>query len=332
MTDIDALSAAEIQRDIDEDRERIEKRLDDIQNRLSPGQLVDEALAYLKGSGGAEYLTNLGTAVKGNPIPMAMMGVSLAWLMAGNSTVVSPRSSASTKIRPYATVTGEVWRIDTPEDTDGRYAHFADDAGKRFKALRSSAGKRAGDFMDETGNTYRGFADSAGNRISAIKEQTGALWDDAAEWLSETWDDVSDAASDLSDRTAKHARSLGEKTQSAGESIRNQTGALQETIITHFRDQPLVGGALAFAVGAALGASLPNTEVENRALGEASDQVKEKVSDTAGEVIAKGRDAAAIAYDQAIEVADEAYDAAAERLKTSERETRMPPKTGKIGT
>ncbi|MEK1891656.1 MAG: DUF3618 domain-containing protein [Phyllobacterium sp.] len=57
-------SAAEIQRDIDEDRRRIEERIDVIQDRISPGQLIDEVLGYVKNSGGGEYAAKLGVAVK----------------------------------------------------------------------------------------------------------------------------------------------------------------------------------------------------------------------------------------------------------------------------
>lgn len=314
-------SAADIQHDIDQDRKRIEKRIDAIQERMSPGQLIDEVLGYFKNSGGGDYVSNLGAAVKGNPIPVAMMGVSLAWLIAGTGGSSPTKNDYSGEKRSYplATVTGDIWRIDTPEsEAEGQYTHFVDDAGKRFKALKSSAGKRAGDFVDEAGNTYRGFADAAGNRISDIKEQTGALWDSATDWLSDTWEQVSDTAVGLADSTAEHAHSLRDKTQVAGASIRGQANLLNETILTHFRDQPLVGGALAFAVGAAIGAALPNTEIENAAVGEAAERVMDGVAETADEFLEKGKTAATNVYEQAVGIADEVYDVATERLKTDQ--------------
>ncbi len=49
-------TSSELQREIDADRLRIEDRIDAIQERMSPGQLIDEMLAYAKSSGGGEYV------------------------------------------------------------------------------------------------------------------------------------------------------------------------------------------------------------------------------------------------------------------------------------
>ncbi len=67
---------------------------------------MDELLEYAKTSGGSEYLSNLGVALKSNPIPVALMGVSLAWLIANPA---SPRRATGremtmrmiTRLHPY---------------------------------------------------------------------------------------------------------------------------------------------------------------------------------------------------------------------------------------
>jgi hypothetical protein len=53
-----------------------------IERRLTPGQLMDQSLDYLRRSGGGEFISNLGTSVKRNPLPVALAGIGLAWLMA----------------------------------------------------------------------------------------------------------------------------------------------------------------------------------------------------------------------------------------------------------
>ncbi|MFB2602492.1 DUF3618 domain-containing protein, partial [Rhizobium phaseoli] len=75
-------TSLELQREIDQDRQRLGERINAIKERMSPGQLVDEVIAYAKNSGGSEFVGNLGRALKENPLPVALMGVSLAWLMA----------------------------------------------------------------------------------------------------------------------------------------------------------------------------------------------------------------------------------------------------------
>ena len=313
----DKPSAAEIQRDIESDRRRIEERIDAIQEKMSPGQLMDEVLDYVKTSGGGEYAANLGTAVKANPIPMALMGVSLAWLMAGTGNQTKSVNKARDADQyPLATISGEIRRTGPTQEEGGMsYSHFTDAAGSRFKALTDSAGKRAGYFIDESGRSYRGFADAAGNRVTSIKDEAGVMLDDASGWISDTWQQVSDTALNLSDKVADKARQFSDTSASAGGAFRDQTTKLNESILAHFRDQPLVGGALAFAVGAAIGAALPPTQVEDSVAGEAAESVKDSISDKAEDLLDKGKEAASDIYDQTAAVVDDAYEAASGRIK-----------------
>ena len=54
----------------------------EIQEKLSPGQMVDELLNYAKDSGGSEFVADLGQSVRTNPLPVALLGMSLMWLIA----------------------------------------------------------------------------------------------------------------------------------------------------------------------------------------------------------------------------------------------------------
>ncbi len=89
----DTHSPAELQREIEADRQRIEDKLHTIQERMSPGELMDELFAYARRSGGAEFLTNLAGAMKANPIPVALTGIGLAWLLADPASR-APHASA----------------------------------------------------------------------------------------------------------------------------------------------------------------------------------------------------------------------------------------------
>jgi ElaB/YqjD/DUF883 family membrane-anchored ribosome-binding protein len=68
--------------DIYRTRDELEKTLVAIEHRLTPGQLVDQGLEYLRHSGANEFVHNLGGAAKQNPLPVALVGIGLAWLMA----------------------------------------------------------------------------------------------------------------------------------------------------------------------------------------------------------------------------------------------------------
>jgi ElaB/YqjD/DUF883 family membrane-anchored ribosome-binding protein len=72
----------EIQADIARTRGDMDATLHAIEQRLTPGQLVDQGLDYLRNSGAREFASNLGGSVKNNPLPVALVGIGIAWLMA----------------------------------------------------------------------------------------------------------------------------------------------------------------------------------------------------------------------------------------------------------
>jgi hypothetical protein len=292
--------SAAIEHDIAQDRQRIEEKLDAIQQRMSPGQLVDEALAYVKSSAGGEYASNLGAAVKNNPIPLALMGVSLAWLMAGPKTAPSSYARRPDDQYPLATAQGALRRTGPPQ-AEGQlsYSHFSDAEGNTFRAETDKAGHRAGHFTDAAGKTYRGFADASGRQIRDIRDEAGTLFDEASGWLSSTWQSLT-----------RSAGNTGDGIFSAGRSAAERSSQINETILKHFKDQPLVGGALAFAVGAAIGAALPSSPAENDMMGEASDRVKNTLSTEAAKTVDKVGDAASDIYAKATSAGSDGNDAA----------------------
>jgi len=297
-------SSAEIEQEIAEDRRRIEDRLDAIQQRMSPGQLVDEVLNYAKSSGGGEYASNLGAAVKNNPIPIALVGVGLAWLMAGPKTSTSSYVSRNDDEYPLAIVKGGVRRSGPVQlDGDKRYSHFTDDGGSRYKAMTDETGRRAGHFIDESGRTFRGFADATGREYHDLRDEAGKLFDEASGWVSSTWNDLT-----------RSATKTGETLSGAGQSAAQSGAQLNEAILKHFRDQPLVGGALAFAVGAAIGAALPHTQTEDEVLGAAADDVKTRVSAEASKTLDKAEHLASEVFDKAVSVAGDVHDVARDRI------------------
>jgi ElaB/YqjD/DUF883 family membrane-anchored ribosome-binding protein len=70
-----------IERDLEHTRARLDRTIDALQHKLSPGQMVDEGLSWFKEGAGADFGRNLGRHVRDNPMPVALIGVGLAWLM-----------------------------------------------------------------------------------------------------------------------------------------------------------------------------------------------------------------------------------------------------------
>jgi ElaB/YqjD/DUF883 family membrane-anchored ribosome-binding protein len=74
----------EILAEIERTRSEMDRTLGTIEQRLTPGQLLDQGMHYLKTSGAGDYVRNLRGSVSSNPLPIALVGVGLAWLMAAD--------------------------------------------------------------------------------------------------------------------------------------------------------------------------------------------------------------------------------------------------------
>lgn len=346
--DTEHKSAADLQRDVEAQRNRVESTIDQIQQKLSPGQLVDELLAYTKGGGG-EFVASLQRNVTANPLPVAMLGISLAWLMAkpvsaagDNSTdrkwdeSINANRGYGADDRdddyPFATIHGSsMRRVGSITDEGGQsFSEFADEGGRKFKALTDKSGQRAGHFIDEAGQTFRGFTDATGQRVDQFRDEAGNLLDEVSGWASHTWQKAREKLHDARDAVHTGTDTVGSRATAGGHALRDQVGTLNETLVTQFRDQPLVGGALAFALGAALGTALPHTRQEDALIGEAADAVKAKAGEQAGELYEQGKEKATDLYEAASEKAGELYQQAKDGLAQAGEEAReSSPRDGR---
>ncbi len=295
-------SSAALEREVEAQRNRVESTIGEIKDRLSPGQLVDEMLSYTK-SGGGHFVANLGQTINSNPLPAALLGVSLLWLLAGPK----PASNLTPTLSPspshgYKTIRGaSLQRIGHGQRDDGYwYSEFADDGGATYRARADEKGRRMGQFLDDAGKAFGGFFDESGNRISEFRDEAGNMLDDAAGWASHTWQDVQHNVGQQADAIFDSAKNL------AGD-LQSQATQLSRDAFRVLEAQPLVMGALAFAAGAALGATLPHTDEEDQLLGKASDDVKRQAGGVAADLYEEGKEKAAEIYEDVSDKAAEVY-------------------------
>ncbi len=304
----DNKSSAEIEREVEAQRDRVEARIGEIKERLSPGQLIDEALAYTK-DGGSHFASNLGSTIAANPLPAVMLGVSLAWLMSGQGPKLnqhheshSYRPSVNPDY-PYARISGSgMRRTRHSADESGQWwSEFETGDGGRYKAKSNEKGHRLGHFVDDTGKFFSGFIDDAGHRIKQFQDESGNMMEDATGWASHTW-------SDMQQNLAQGAQQVASSAQDLGREMQKQTDHLTRQIGSLFEQQPLIAGALAFAAGAALGAALPHTREEDKLVGEAGDKLRREAAHMAGDLYEKGKEQVGDAYQQVAAKAGEAYE------------------------
>jgi ElaB/YqjD/DUF883 family membrane-anchored ribosome-binding protein len=302
--------SAELEREVEAQRSRVESTIGEIKDRLTPGQLVDELLSYTK-HGGAHFASNLGHTITANPLPATLLGVSLAWLMAGPKLGMGDGKGhewGSSKPEYKAIGGGSIQRVrHAPDASGGWYSEFTDDSGASYRAPSDSAGNRMGHFVDDTGKAFAGFFDETGKRITEFRDEAGNLLDQATGWANHTWHDARWTAGQRVGAIASSAMHMGSDLQ------QNAT-RMSRDAMRMLEDQPLVMGALAFAAGAAIGAAVPHTRQEDELMGEMADNVKQQAGHIASDLYEEGKQRAGEMYEGVSEKAGEIYGDAKQKL------------------
>jgi hypothetical protein len=323
MANHNGQSSADIEREVEAQRAQVESTIGEIKDRLTPGQLVDEIMSYTK-HGGAHFASNLGQTLTANPLPAALLGVSLAWLIMGgqknqpqgNGHDAEWHRRAWNADHGYMAIRGaSLQRIRHARGDDGFwYSEFTDDGGAKYRARSDEKGHRLGHFMDEAGKAYAGFFDEAGNRIAEFRDEAGTAIEEAAGWANHAWQDAASALGQHADRLASSANHLAGSAVRFGGDMSNNAARMSRDAMRVLEEQPLVMGALAFAAGAALGAVVPHTKQEDELLGELADDVKGEAGHIASDLYAKGKEKAGELYEEVSDKAGEIYDDAKKKL------------------
>lgn len=71
----------ELEREIDATRASLLDTLEQLEHRLSPSEMINQALSQMRRHGG-EFTGNLGQSLKDHPMPALLTSVGIAWMMA----------------------------------------------------------------------------------------------------------------------------------------------------------------------------------------------------------------------------------------------------------
>ncbi|MFL1453105.1 hypothetical protein ACJO5Y_01525 [Marinobacter sp. GN3S48] len=145
------------------------------------------------------------------------------------------------------------------------------DRGDRGESVTDTIGKKAG---------------ATREKLSSATSSLRSSSHDAAERTREAGHRVAAGASDAMHRVSDASRHTAESARSG---LRNA----REGYTQMLRDQPLLVGVLAVAAGAALGALLPRTSVEDRVMGELSDRETDAFKEKAEEKLQEAQGKAA---------------------------------------
>lgn len=276
--DTNGRTSDEIARDVETNRARVTETLDELKARMSPGQLLDEMLAYTKGAGG-EFVANAGRAARDNPLPVLLVGAGLVLLATsrgGGRGSARAGSSYGYRERGYM---------------------YGDD-GDEFSYGRGGEGRG---YLGET-------ADAASGVASSVRDTASSGLESAKEGLSRVGEAVSGAASSASEMAGSLYRRTTGAAGSVGETLSHSTDYARRMLHDRrddvaylgstarrrarevFDDQPLVVAALGLAIGAVLGAALPRSRAEDELMGDAAERAREAAREVAEAGYRQARD------------------------------------------
>lgn len=333
-----------IEREIEAERTALARSLDELQGRFSPEAIIDTATGYVRTHGG-DVAGTFARQAKENPLALALTGAGLAWLIAGPAR---KRPLSLSKNPPFRDAPAPLPSDRAPVPVE-RTVVTSDDWDRPAPADRMSGGdfnrsaseRRPKPAWDRTAHTpVQGFRDPiprmAGfdDRLANVggDDEEPSTWEKMTDmvrgareraigaWTDMTHSDPSDSRSffdKLSEGTEHMSEMARERVVQARAAAWDAQRSLQARAGDYtaagreaYGSQPLVGGLVAFGIGALIGATLPRTRKEDEYLGTYRDRAFDEAERIFGEESGKLRSVAEAAVTEAKAVATEALQGA----------------------
>jgi hypothetical protein len=273
-----------IRKDIEGTRAEMDHTVDALGERLRPRHLLDDLLEMFRGSsvsasagGTTETIKQAGGKVldrlKDNPMPAALIGAGVAWLLFSDEDKTR-RSKAhqrfqSTEPPMYS---GSYVDARTGKPYDASY-------GEKYRSGAAAAGAAQQTGQSTVpGQEQPGMAQKAKEKLSAAAETTREAM---AGWTGSARESASGMG-----------QGMREYSSAAGEQMHRGYDAGMHYVERGIEEYPLAMGAAAMALGVLAGLVMPATRAEDKWMGEAADDVKDRAKE-AGRSIASATAGAA---------------------------------------
>lgn len=251
----DHRSSQEIERELERERAGLADTLDDLREKFSVDTIIRQAADQIREHSG-EIGASVTRAVKANPLALALTGVGLTWL------IFSERHPA-----PVAA------RDDWP---DNRAAKRSARARKPVAVHRSRGYAQTSDLpawardVDERHADMDADDDAESGSVKSALRDTAETIKDRATSLRER---LSEGTEHLTEEGRARVFEARERANEAREAAMSRMADARDWGVDMFEDHPLVAGAMAVAVGAAIGAALPGTKFEDENFGAERDEL-----------------------------------------------------------
>jgi ElaB/YqjD/DUF883 family membrane-anchored ribosome-binding protein len=238
-----------IEADVNASRHRLNDTLAALGDKLSPGQMLDEALGLAQGQAG-EFAKKLGGQVKDNPLPTLLIAAGVGMLLlnrrGGGGGLSIDEWRHENRFRSLEEARWNTMR--EAGESDEAYEERVHHAYAKTLGLT----QRAGEAMHE-------FKARVGQSVESARQAAASVRDRATQILADTKHALEDQAENLGERASE---------------VRHKA--------ENFYDEtPLAAGAIALAIGALIGSSTPLSRTERRALGDVADKAARTGADLA---------------------------------------------------
>ena len=248
----DDTQSACIQEDIGRTRARMDRTVALIQDRLSFGRIADDLGVMLVENAGAGSRRVL-EGIRKNPIPAGLVGLGIAWLIAEKARARQHAAS------PY----------------------YSQPADRPTGAGGPHIGERIAEGVQEGIHRAKNLIHEAGEQVSAAAGAARKGIADVGDTIRHTGQDIGHTASNWAGQ-ARHAA------ENVAGQARHAAGEARQTVVKTYEDNPLVVGAATFALGLIGGLLVPTTSVENRLMGKASKDLKNRAKNMGEQALEAG--------------------------------------------
>jgi len=278
-------SSREIRSEIDRTRSDMDETFAALDAKLTPKEIGLELWSLFKG-GSTTGASKLWRVAREHPMPAAVVGLGLGWLM-----VESSRKSDAYDGRDRGDYRGygaSAYRQGYAGT--GSYSGYAYDADEDSGLLSTAKDK----VQDVAGSAKEALS-SAGDKVSDLAGQ-------AKDQVSDLGHQVADKASTLSHQVADKASNLGHQVSDKASDLRRQAKTQVRRARVGFwqtmEENPLMVGAATLALGVIVGLMLPSTDREDELMGETRDHLLDQVKETGQQVLDKSKHVAEAVADK----------------------------------
>jgi len=263
------MTREQLEQQAESNRAAVADTLEELKERLTPGELIDQLLSYSK-DGGNEFLSNLGRQVPANPMPVMLVGAGLAWFLFNKNS-------------PSTTTYGP-----------GSYSGNGQSYGtSSIKKAGNGIGEAASATADKIGDMASATASGVSGAVHSVGDAASSAYQQAADGVNTAYHQAADGVNMAKDAASNAYYQAADKLSMAKDSaieLEQKAAAAASSAIAFCKEQPLVLAGLGIAIGAAIGAALPATEIENELMGDTSDELKETAKGIAVEQIDKAKE------------------------------------------